>query len=140
MGGNLETTAVYHFLQVTNSLDSLEIALGSAEIVSGVESDADVTTECLSGLSSSYSSIKHLRLIDLLPSQTSKPDLSILTNLETLSLDRLMLEVMKTAKLGPSLSSVEILHLSFYMFDESLFQKASCYTWQKLYSLLSQSM
>jgi len=98
VGGNLETTAVYHFLQVTNSLDSLEIALGSAEIVSGVESDADVTTECLSGLSSSYSSIKHLRLIDLLPSQTSKPDLSILTNLETLSLDRLMLEVMKTGK------------------------------------------
>jgi len=119
VGRNLETTAVYHFLKVTDSLDSLELALGDGLTVSGVESRADVTTDCLSSLSNSHSLIKHLRLINLLPSQFSKIDLSILMNLRILSLDFLMLQEMKTGNLGSSLSSVQILHLPFYMFQES---------------------
>ena len=119
MGRNLETTAVYHFLKVTDSLDSLELALGDGLTVSGVESRADVTTDCLSSLSNSHSLIKHLRLINLLPSQFSKIDLSIFMNLRILSLDFLMLQEMKTGNLGSSLSSVQILHLPFYVFEES---------------------
>jgi len=118
-GGNLETTAVYQFLQVTDSLDSIEIAFRGAITVSRVMSDADVTTECLSSLFNSYSSIKHLRLIDLNPTQSIKTDLSIFTNLKILSLNCFVLEGMKTGALGSSLSSAEILHLPFYRFVES---------------------
>jgi len=119
VGGNLETTACYHILKVTNSLDPLELVIGDAFISSGEVSGADVTTECLSSLSNSCSSIKHLRLIDLLPTQFSKSDLSIFTNLKISSLDRLMLREMKTGKLDSSLSSIEILRLPFYIFEES---------------------
>ena len=37
VGGNLETAAVYHLLQVTRSLDSLEIVGGEGSTISGQE-------------------------------------------------------------------------------------------------------
>jgi len=119
VGGNVETTAVHHFLQFTNSLDSLEIAMGAAITISGDDSIAKMSVDCLSSLSNSYSSIKHLRLTNLRASQSSKMDLSIFTNLKTLSLDFLMLYGLKTGKPRSSLSSVKILHLPYYAFDDS---------------------
>jgi len=57
VGGNLETAAVYHFLQVTNSLDSLEVIGGNASTTSGARTTSQVSLDFLSSLAKSYSSI-----------------------------------------------------------------------------------
>jgi len=60
VGENLETAAVYYFLLVTNSLDSLEVMDGSAFTTYGASSTAEVSVDFLSSLSESNSSFKHL--------------------------------------------------------------------------------
>jgi len=120
VGGNLETTAVYHFLKVTMTLESLKLSVGrrcNHYFWTGIQSGR------LSRLP-----LKSLRLSFF--HQTPSPhrpqsyaiqqDASLnLYELKTLSLDCLMLKEMKIGKLGSSLSSVEILHLPFYVFQES---------------------
>jgi len=82
--------------------------LGAGFIPSGISSGTQISIDCLSSLSNSYSSIKHLRLINLIPTQSTKTDLSASSKLKILSLDCYALREMKEGDLGSWLSSVKV--------------------------------
>ena len=99
VGGNLETAAVYHFLQVIRSLDSLEVVGRSATTTSGAMSASQLSVDFLSSLAESYSSIKHLRLVNIGRSNSLCSHLSKFKALEILSLDEVLLRTMRKEEL-----------------------------------------
>jgi len=118
VGSNTETTAVYHFLRVTQSLDSLEVLGTMGYTTSGESSHATISPDFLSSLSSSSNSFNHLRLLHMVPSKTSTVDLSILRSLKILSLDRFLIQSFMEERLV-HLPCVELFQLPFYSFIES---------------------
>ena len=119
MGGNLETAAVYHFLQVTNSLDSLEVIAGNGYTTSGARTTSQVSVDFLSSLAESYSSIKHLRLVSIRHSNSLSSHLLKFKKLKRLGLHGVFLRTMKREELVASVLRVDVLHLLFYWIDES---------------------
>jgi len=117
VGNNLETTAIHHFLEVTASLESLEVNGGAAVTTSGNKAMLQISTDCLSSLSSFYGSIKHLQIIHIVSSQSGSLDLSAFKNLKILSLGPYILIGVERGQLGSLLvSGVEVLHLPFFRF------------------------
>lgn len=83
------------------------------------QSAAIISIDFLSSLSSSYHSIKHLRLLSVIPVQSARFTLSNFKRLKILSLDYPGLVGMARGQLGSSLSTVEVFHLSCFEFEES---------------------
>jgi len=107
---------MYNFLQVTNQLEPLEIG-GRCAITAGSKSVASITfTTCLSSLVTSYSSLRHLRLISIEFNERHRFNLSNFKNLKIICLDRLLLEKLTENEFGPFPSSLEMPHLPYYDF------------------------
>ena len=119
MGENLETAAIYHFFQVTRSLDSLEVIGGNVSTNSGARTTSQVSVDFLLRLAESHSSIKHLRLVNITYANSLSSHFSKFKALKILSLDGFLLRMMQREELVASLSSVEVLHLNLHCFDES---------------------
>lgn len=112
VGHNLETETNYHFLQVAESLDSLEVLVGSGVTTSGNRAGSNIAVDVLSSLSSSDSTMKHLHLIHA--QHSNKMDLSVFKALKNLSLNDVLLTSMKEDNLGSSIPSVETIQLICY--------------------------
>jgi len=119
VGEKLETAAVYHFFQVTRSLDSLEVLGGGAIATLGALSTCQVSVDFLSNLAGSYPSLKHLPLISTHRSNLLSSQLLKFKVLKILSLDGFLLRSMQREELDASVLRVEVRHLLFYWFDES---------------------
>jgi len=119
VGGNLETAAIYHFLLVTKSPDSLEVAGGNAFTTSGARRTSEISVSFLSSLTESDSSIKRLRLVNIYSPNSLSSQFFKFKALKILSLDGCSLRTMKREELFASVLRVEVLHPPLYWVKES---------------------
>lgn len=119
VGGNKPTQAVFNFLKVTNQLLCLEINSSNQFPTRNL----NLNTACLSALENSFSSLTHLRTIDVVvkeePKAASSTSLFLFQNLKMLSIDYLFLKTVWTLPRIEFSSSLEILLIPYYYSHDS---------------------
>lgn len=120
IGSNLETQTVHTFLRVTKNLSALEIfGRSRSSHLRGKPAVAQIDPDCVGGVSESYRSIKHLRLIGLdFRGQTPARVFSPFKNLKILSIDFPRLKDLVLFQADSS-ESVKVLHLPYYVVGPS---------------------
>lgn len=121
--GNKKSDTVYHFLKVTNQLESLE--LGAMRGCTPQRGDStEINPTCIDALTSSFKTLKHLRVIQGTPQFENRlfANLTPFESLTILGIDQVPITALSAWKQSPLPPKLEILQLLHYLFtpDQSV--------------------